>query len=185
MKNEVIDITKKAPDKVKKTWKSQLKRFLFYFVQWTWGLPVNLVGGIAFLICTKILHRRYQRFGYAFITYLPWNQGGLSMGLFIFMKDNHPKKKWTYNTRIHEYGHTWQCLLLGPLYYLVIAIPSAVWCNFFEGYRRKNNVSYYKLYCEGWANAWGQKFTKMKMIDLDLPAKSGAEEAKEEEEKNE
>ena len=61
---------------------------------------------------------------------------------------------------------TWQCLLLGPLYYLVIALPSAVWCNFFEGYRKKNNVSYYKLYCEGWANAWGQKFSGMKMTDL-------------------
>ncbi len=31
------------------------------------------------------------------------------------------------------------------------------------GYRKKNNVSYYKLYCEAWANAWGQKFSKMEM----------------------
>lgn len=113
----------------------------------TWGLPVNLVGGIGFLICTKLKGRRYQRFGYSYIVYLPWNEGGLSLGLFIFMKDQHKSKKWTYNTRIHEYGHTWQCLLLGPLYYIVIAIPSMIWCNCFEGYRKKNNVSYYKVYC--------------------------------------
>lgn len=51
----------------------------------------------------------------------------------------------------------------GVLYYIVVAIPSAVRCNFFEGYRKKNNVSYYKLYCEAWANYNGQKYSKMKM----------------------
>ena len=140
-----------------------MKTFLFYLIQWTWGLPVNLVGGIVYLIC-KAMGRKSEKFGYAWITYLPWNQGGLSLGLFIFMKADHPNKTWTYNTRIHEYGHTWQCLLLGVLYYPVIAIPSAVWCNFFEKYRQKNNVSYYVFYPEKWANAWGQKFSHKKMI---------------------
>lgn len=157
-----IDITVKKPP-VKK--ESALKDFLFYLVQWTWGFPVNIVGGIAYLICTKILKRPHAKFGYAYIVYLPWNAGGLSMGLFIFIKDRKKTNPWTYNTRIHEYGHTWQCLLLGPLYYIVIALPSVIWCNFFEGYRKKNNVSYYKLYCESWANSWGQKATGMKMVD--------------------
>lgn len=160
------DTLRKEPVAPPKSWKTSLRRFLFYLVQWTWGLPVNLAGGIAFLICTKIKKRRWQRFGYARIVYLPWNAGGLSLGLFIFMKDQPQNKKWTYNTRIHEYGHTWQCLLLGPLYYLVVALPSAIWCNCFEGYRKKNNVSYYKLYCEKWANVWGQKFSKLQMIDV-------------------
>ena len=162
-----IDITKTAPENEPKSLEKNVKDFLFYLIQWTWGLPVNLVGGIVFLICTKIKGRRWQKFGYSKIVYLPWNSGGLSLGLFIFMKDNHKSEKWTYNTRIHEYGHTWQCLLLGPIYYIVIALPSAIWCNFFEGYRKKNNVSYYWLYCENWANAWGQKFSKMKMIDVE------------------
>lgn len=159
----MADITKKAPDKREKNAKNAVLDFLFYLVQWTWGLPVNIAGGIAFLICTKVKKRRWQRFGYSYIVYLPWKSGGLSLGLFIFMKDQHKSKKWTYNTRIHEYGHTWQCLLLGPLYYVIIALPSMIWCNCFEGYRKKNNISYYKLYCEAWANAWGQKFSKMEM----------------------
>ena len=145
--------------------RSKLFDFFFYLVQWTWSLPVNIVGLVAYLICTKVKGYKHQKFGYSNIVYIPWNQGGLSMGLFIFMRDGHPDKEWTYNTRIHEYGHTWQCLLLGPLYYLVIAIPSAIWCNFFANYRKKNNVSYYKLYCESWANNWGQKFSKMEMIN--------------------
>ena len=44
-----IDINKKAPDKPEKNFKNDFKKFCFYFVQWTWGLPVNLVGGIVFL----------------------------------------------------------------------------------------------------------------------------------------
>lgn len=142
-----------------------MKTFLFYLIQWTWGLPVNLVGGIIFLIC-KAMGRRSEKFEHAWITYLPWNQGGLSMGLFIFMKENHPNETWTYNTRIHEYGHTWQCLLLGVFYYPVIAIPSSIWCNFFEGWRRKHHKSYYIFYPEKWANAWGQKFSGMRMTDI-------------------
>ena len=131
-------------------------RFLFYLVQWTWGLPVNLIGLIVYLILYKKC--RHEKFHNAYITYLPWKHGGLSTGLFIFMADG-KSADWTYNTRIHEYGHTIQCLLLGPLYWLVIGLPSAVWCNCFEGYRRKHNVSYYKLYCESWANRWGEKWS--------------------------
>ena len=157
-----VDITVTEPKKEKNI----IKDIFFYLIQWTWGLPVNIVGCIAYLICTKVLKYRHQKFGYANIVYMPWNAGGLSMGLFIFLKDRgEAPNPWSYNTRIHEYGHTWQCLLLGPLYYIVIALPSVIWCNFFESYRKKNNVSYYKLYCEAWANNWGQKATKMKMVD--------------------
>ena len=136
---------------------------LFYLIQWTWGLPVNLIGGIIYLIC-KAMGRKQVKFENAYITYLPWNQGGLSLGLFIFIKGDHPNEIWNYNTPIHEYGHTWQCLLLGVFYWIVIALPSSIWCNFFEGYRQKNKISYYVFYPEKWANAWGQKATGKKMI---------------------
>jgi hypothetical protein len=153
-----IDITVKEP----KRKASKVEKFFVYLIQWTWGLPVNIVGGIAYLICTKILKHPHSKFGYANIVYLPWNAGGLSMGLFIFVRDEKEKDEWLYNVRIHEYGHTWQCLLLGPLYYLIVAIPSVIWCNCFAKYREKNNISYYKLYCEAWANVWGEKGSGLK-----------------------
>ena len=138
-------------------------RFLFYFVQFTWGLPVNLIGGIGWLILRGKF--RHERFKNAFVTYVPGNWGGVSLGLFIFMAEGRTEG-WTRNTKIHEYGHTIQCLLLGPLYWLVIAAPSAVWCNFFDNYRKKNNVSYYKLYCESWANRWGSLWSGMKQYGI-------------------
>ncbi len=161
----IIDYNVKKIPKKEDTALNELKTLVFYFIQWTWGLPVNLVGLIVFLWYAKVKKCPYQRFGYSFITYMPWNAGGLSLGLFIFMKDKHISKRWTYNTRIHEYGHTWQCLLLGPLYYPIIAIPSAVWCNFFGWFRKKYDVSYFSLYCEKWANAWGVRFSGLPMID--------------------
>ena len=158
---EKVDITVTTPSKKY----SKLESILFYVVQWTWGLPVNIVGGIAYLICTKILKHKHSKFGFSNIVYLPWNAGGLSMGLFIFVRDEEEKKEWLYNVRIHEYGHTWQCLLLGPLYYFVVAIPSVIWCNCFASYRKKNNVSYYKLYCESWANSFGERFSGLKRFN--------------------
>lgn len=154
-----IDITVKEPPKKEKCWQNSLKDFIFYLIQWTWGLPVNLVGGLMFLFFTKIKGYRWQHFGYSKIVYVPWNGGGLSMGLFIFIKAQPKSKTWLYNCRIHEYGHTWQCLLLGPLYYIVIALPSVIWCNCFAGYRKKNNVPYCAVYCEKWADLWGQRFS--------------------------
>ncbi|MBR5409941.1 MAG: hypothetical protein IK104_04650 [Clostridia bacterium] len=134
-------------------------QYLFFLIQWTWGASVNVVGGLVCLFLYPFC--KHEHFGNALITYVPWNQGGLSLGLFIFIAADR-NKEWTFNTRIHEYGHTIQCLLLGPLYWVVVALPSAIWCNFFEGYRRRNNVSYYKLYCESWANRWGEKWSDIK-----------------------
>ncbi len=141
---------------------SSFKKFLFYFIQWTWGLPVNAVGGLAFLIC-KMRGNRTEKFENAYITYLNWNAGGLSLGLFLFIKDDFWNRSWIYDTRIHEYGHTWQCLVLGPFYWPVIGLPSAIWYHGFEGYRRRKNISYYAFYPEKWANYCGQRATGMKM----------------------
>ena len=42
---------KKAQDKSIAT--KGFAKFLFYFVQFTWGLPVNLISGIIYLILRK------------------------------------------------------------------------------------------------------------------------------------
>ena len=140
-------------------------RFFFYLWQFTWGLPVNIFGFIAYLIMYK--GHRHEKFCNAFITYVPKNFGGVSLGLFIFIREG-GSDEWTHDTRIHEYGHTLQCLLLGPLYWLVIGLPSATWCNFpyFVKMRKEKNVSYYSLYCESWANAWGQKCSGYKQFNM-------------------
>lgn len=131
-----------------------LPKALFYAVQFTWGLPVNLAGLFTFLLCKRA---RCKRFCNSIVTYLPGNRGGLSLGVFIFLSiENAGEHR---RLCVHEYGHTIQCLFLGPLYWPVIVIPSAVWYHFFSGFRKTHRIPYDALYCERWATAWGKKWS--------------------------
>lgn len=128
-------------------------RAFFYLVQFTWGLPVNLVGLAVYLCC----RRRYQSgmFHNSVVTYLPGNRGGLSLGVFLFLSGS-----WEHRGLCaHEYGHTIQCLFLGPLYWVAVAIPSAAWYHFFAAYRKRHRIPYDALYCERWATAWGNRWS--------------------------
>ena len=137
-----------------------MKKFLFYLLQFTWGLPQNLVGLIAFLVMRKTC--RHDRFHNAFVTYVQTAKpfGGVSLGIFIFVNADRTEE-WLHDTRIHEYGHTIQSIVLGPIWPFVIALPSVIWGNFppLFRYRTEKDVSDYALYCEGWANLWGSRFS--------------------------
>lgn len=126
-------------------------RAAFYLLQFTWGLPVNLVGLAVFLCCRRSRRERYLN---SVVTWLPECRGGLSLGIFLFLGDRESPE-----LRVHEYGHTIQCLFLGPLYWPVVVLPSAVWYHCFAAWRRKRRVPYDALYCERWATAWGRRWS--------------------------
>lgn len=130
-------------------------RVLFYLIQFTWGLPVNLVGLILFL-CFRGRFRS-ERFCNGIATCLPRLAGGFSLGIFLFIGAAGTAD--SPGLCAHEYGHTVQCLLLGPLYWLVVALPSVIWCHGFSNYRRKHGIAYDALYCERWATAWGRTWS--------------------------
>ena len=130
-------------------------RIMFYLFQFTWGFTVNLAGLLVFLCCRK----RFQSktFRNAIVTCLPGNRGGLSLGIFIFLSVHGTQESSRLSA--HEYGHTIQCLFLGPLYWVVVAIPSVIWYHFFAGYRERYGIPYDTLYCERWATVWGRKWS--------------------------
>ena len=100
----------------------------------------------------------------------------VSLGLFVFTSANPRKDKRTENKipdeeigkrlLVHEYGHTIQSLILGPLYLIVIGIPSTFW-EFLPYYRAKRNsgVSYFSFFTEKSANYLGEKVTKEKSME--------------------
>ena len=62
---------------------------------------------------------------------------------------------------VHEYGHTIQSLILGPLYLLVMGIPSTLW-GFLPNpakKRKEEKISYFSFFTEKWANNLGEKVT--------------------------
>ena len=77
------------------------------------------------------------------------NEYGLSLGIFIFVGSDNKK------LLMHEYGHSIQSLILGPLYLIVVGIPSLLWALLFSKYRKNKNISYGKFYTEKWANKLG------------------------------
>lgn len=52
----------------------------------------------------------------------------------------------------HEKGHTIQSLILGPLYLIVIGLPSIIWAGLIH---KHTNKSYYWFYTEAWADKLG------------------------------
>ena len=132
-----------------------MKRFFYTLIQCTWGLPQTAVGFLLFL---------YWR-----LRGCPWHcrnggicthwyrGGGVSLGLFFFCEP-------TESLIRHEYGHTVQSLLLGPLYLPAVALPSLLWCGLraCREYRRRTGTPYSRLYCEKWADILGERFGKLR-----------------------
>ena len=139
-----------------------LRAFLFYLIQWTWGLPQNVLGA---LILPLLRGRRFRYHGALVTVYSDKRRapalGAFSLGTFIFMPCT-----WTEEYRrhivVHEYGHTVQSLILGPLYLLVIAIPSVIWSRRFgRRYAQylARNVNYTDRFPENHADLLGEYAT--------------------------
>lgn len=121
--------------------------------QVVWGLPQTLVGLVLF--CA--LRGSRQRYGYRSAVVVEWAlDAGLSLGLFVFVPRGCPRALVA-----HEYGHTLQSLILGPLYLPLIVLPSLVWAGtpHLERMRTRRHYSYYRFLPERWANRISRRVT--------------------------
>lgn len=149
-----------------------MKNVIYILIQCTWGLPQTLLGFIVLLINIKNKHYFYHG---AIITErnVP---SSVSLGMFVFTTTNPMKDKRTKNKipdeelskrlLVHEYGHTIQSLIFGPLYLIVMGIPSTLWgfLPYFQN-KRNNGVSYFSFFTEKLANYLGEKVTKEKSME--------------------
>ena len=118
-----------------------------------WGLPQNIIG-LVLMIYYKGAGFKLTKYKDAYLMITKHkNIGGVSLGQFIFLFSDFGERE-EFVIR-HEYGHTKQSHLLGPLYLLVIGVPSFIWARYFKDYRKKYNVDYYSFWPERWANKLG------------------------------
>ena len=129
---------------------------LYWFLQWTWGILQNVIGGLmtAFI---RLRHpaNKQTPFHHAVVT--AWNgKGSMALGGYLFLDKNSGDE-----IVVHEYGHTIQSLILGPFYLFVIGIPSFLWANFppIRKRRLKRGRRYTSFYPERWASHAGEKTT--------------------------
>lgn len=136
--------------------KERLLYNLCAFVQWTWGLPQNMLG-LLMLICN--IGKPHKMFRSAVVTV--WERPySVGCGMFVFLGSERTfggNLKMQRDTLVHEYGHVVQSLFLGLLFIPLVALPSVVWAfaPFFGRLRRDMGLSYYALYCESGANMLG------------------------------
>ncbi|MDO4938817.1 MAG: hypothetical protein Q4E54_02510 [Lachnospiraceae bacterium] len=127
-----------------------MKKLLYIFAQWTWGIPQNLAGLFVYLFQKHEYQGRPYRM--ASVTY--WNhRDSLSLGMFLFIG-----KHRGLRTIKHEYGHSIQSIILGPFYLIVVGIPSILWCHL-PGLSKKwkrGEVSYFSRFPENWADRLGE-----------------------------
>lgn len=136
-----------------------MKRLLYIVWQYTWGLLQNLAGGTiyAFYRLRGCPHFAYQG---ALAVIWPVRSGSMSLGRFLFLHESY--RPGDRALLAHEYGHTIQSLILGPLYLFVIGLPSLLWAGLpvFQRRRHDRHVSHYSFYPEKWANALGARFAR-------------------------
>jgi hypothetical protein len=117
-------------------------------LMFTWELPQTILGGILLLIYRKKLTRWILDIPYAWA----WTgsfRWGVSLGQIIVLG-----YIYNYKTVLHEHGHSMQSLYLGPLYLLVIGLPSITF-NILGRLGMVNNSKYYDRPWEAWADRLG------------------------------
>lgn len=146
---------------------------IYRLLQCTWGCFQTILGFILFLPNIKNEHFYYHG---AIVT--KWKGTfSVSLGMFVFvtekpyfaekLKDEYSENELFRRLLVHEYGHTVQSLILGPLYLLVMGIPSTLW-GFLPNLakkRKEQQISYFSFFTEKWANALGEKVTKEKSME--------------------
>lgn len=135
---------------------NNLKIFAFYFLSFTWGVIMSLIGAIVALV---LLAMGYQpkRFHYLIYFEVGNGWGGVSLGCFFFVQNGA-----SVSTLRHESGHALQNVMLGVFMPFVIAIPSVVRCAYRrymqhkgQGYRLS---PYESVWFESWASYLGKKY---------------------------
>lgn len=142
-----------------------MKGLLYVLLQCTWGLLQTAAGVAVLLRYRKCPHSRYHG---AVVTVYPL-YSSLSLGPFIFLSDKPPRDRRglvphgeiSRRLLVHEYGHTVQSLLLGPLYLPAVGLPSALWAHLPACQQKwRGEVSYFSFFTEKTANSLGELAVK-------------------------
>lgn len=147
-----------------------MRRALYILAQATWGFPQTFAGLGVFLA-----HARKPHFPYHGACVTLWGRNAdMALGPFLFMEgelENYANPEatepaWYGELLVHEYGHTIQSLILGPLYLPLVGLPSVIWFNapHMKKRRLKSGKSYYAFLPERSANWLGEHVLRLPAV---------------------
>ena len=94
---------------------------------------------------------------YKDITYIVSEKmsGGISLGNYVILSKSYKDKNISHKTWDHEWGHTRDSRMFGPLYLIVIGLPSLIWAWLYGSIIKPTYNGYYKFYTERRADRLG------------------------------
>lgn len=134
-----------------------IMKYIRNLILFIWQLPQHLLAilyiGYLVMMCKGLgVDSRYKQ-----ATVIPCiMRGAVTLGNYVFVGLNSKYRE----TVKHELGHTIQSKILGPLYLIIIGIPSITYCGLrrlFPLLRRKN---YYNFFSEKSADYLSEKYIK-------------------------
>lgn len=146
-----------------------LNKFWYYFLNYTWGLPLTIAGWFVALALLITGHKP-KRYGPCVVFTAGGDDwGGFSIGTIIVID----KEEWDHLNRLddlewhtnildHEFGHSIQNALLGPLMPFLVSIPSTVRYWWVTLKTKKDGhvpdgFDYYSIWFERTASLWGEE----------------------------
>ena len=126
-----------------------LKEILLYI----WQLPQNLLGLIMLLFMKPYISKEKYR-GITCVVSKKM-RGGISLGNYIILSKSYEDKEKSKKTWDHEWGHTRDSRMFGPLYLIVIGLPSLIWCWMYGTVIKQTRNGYYRFYTEKRADRLG------------------------------
>ena len=128
-----------------------IKRALLMF----WELPQNILGAFLFIFFAVFSDSVILDDDDSLEMYSPMMRGAISLGIFRVYAYKYLGNgaRYVELVRKHEKeGHRKQSMMLGPLYLIVIGLPSLIWATLHSYVKRIGAVDYYSFYTEKWAD---------------------------------
>lgn len=135
-----------------------MKKVLYWIWQLTWGALLTIPGLLVTGFCILFLKGKVHKNGWSYIVEIGGDWGGLDLGA-VALCGNYSETNtyWFEHTRRHEFGHSLQNLIFGPLMIFIVWIPSAIRYHYQNWRTRKGlpNKDYDSIWFEGTATRWG------------------------------
>lgn len=119
-----------------------------------WELPQNILGALLFIFFAVFSDSAILDDDDSLEMYSPMMRGAISLGIFRVYAYKYLGNgaRYVELVRRHEKGHRKQSRTLGPLYLIVIGLPSLIWSALHSSVRRLRTVDYFSFYTERWAD---------------------------------
>ena len=122
-----------------------------------WELPQNILGLLLWTYARRQVTHIHRAQGRVFL-HAPF---GVSLGRYVFWCGTGDAGE---RIRYHEYGHTFQSRLLGPLYLLLVGVPSLS-RNVYSRLHYQLKGAYWPHYYQGYPERWADELAARHAAD--------------------